>query len=146
MRCSSDLRKRVMVFVKDGGNKEEAARRFQVSWASVYRWVGAPDGLSYKRPGPKGPRRLDWQALRRQVEEHSEMTQKERARHFGVSRHCIWHALQKMRLSCKKTTGYRERDLTPRKADLRLRERYVRRGKEFVYIDESGFEPVVTRG
>jgi hypothetical protein len=43
-------------------------------------------------------------------------------------------------------TGYRERDLTPRKAYLRLRERYVRRGKEFVYIDESGFEPVVTRG
>jgi transposase len=66
MRCSSDLRKRVMAFVKGGGSKEEAAWRFQVSRASVYRWVGAPDGLSYKRPGPKGPRRLDWQALRRQ--------------------------------------------------------------------------------
>lgn len=102
MRCSSDLRKRVMAFVKGGGSKEEAAWRFQVSRASVYRWVGAPDGLSYKRPGPKGPRRLDWQALRRQVEEPSDMTQKERARHFGVSRHCIWHALQKMRLSFKK--------------------------------------------
>ena len=32
-----------------------------------------------------------------------------------------------------------------RKAFLRLRERYRRRGKEFVYIDESGFEPQVTR-
>lgn len=32
-----------------------------------------------------------------------------------------------------------------RKNFLRLRERYRRRGKEFVYIDESGFEPEVTR-
>ena len=28
---------------------------------------------------------------------------------------------------------------------LRLRERYARRGKSFVYLDESGFEPSVTR-
>ena len=31
-----------------------------------------------------------------------------------------------------------------RKAYLRLRERYVRRGKEFVYVDESGFAPSVS--
>ena len=41
--------------------------------------------------------------------------------------------------------GYKERSLRKRKADLRLRERYARRGKEFVYIDESGFDPSVTR-
>ena len=41
--------------------------------------------------------------------------------------------------------GYRERDSQKRKAYLRLRERYHRRGKEFVYIDESGFAPTVTR-
>lgn len=32
-----------------------------------------------------------------------------------------------------------------RKAYLRLRERYRRRGKAFVYLDESGFAPCVTR-
>lgn len=32
-----------------------------------------------------------------------------------------------------------------RKAYLRLRERYARRGKDVIYIDESGFEPGVTR-
>lgn len=41
--------------------------------------------------------------------------------------------------------AYRERNLTPRKAYLRLRERWARRGKTFVYIAESGFEPAVTR-
>ena len=41
--------------------------------------------------------------------------------------------------------GYHERDPRKRKAYLRLRERYRRRGKEFVYVDESGFAPTVTR-
>jgi hypothetical protein len=45
----------------------------------------------------------------------------------------------------QKTTGYQERDAMKRKAYLRLRERYRRRGKEFGYLDESGFEPFVTR-
>lgn len=42
-------------------------------------------------------------------------------------------------------TGYQERSLTKRKAYLRLRERYTRRGQVFVYIDESGFTPEVAR-
>jgi putative transposase len=45
----------------------------------------------------------------------------------------------------KKTTGYKERSLIKRKAYLRLRERYARRGKTFVYIDESGFTPSANR-
>lgn len=45
----------------------------------------------------------------------------------------------------KKMVGYQERDPRKRQAYLRLRERYHRRGKEFVYIDESGFAPTVTR-
>jgi transposase len=102
MRCSGDLRKRVIDFVRGGGSKTEAARRFQVGRASVYRWVNAVEGLRYSRPGPHGPRRLEWEALRRQVQEQSDMTPKERAYHFGVSRHCIWYALQKMGLSRKK--------------------------------------------
>mgnify|MGYP001084205525 CR=1 FL=1 len=40
----------------------------------------------------------------------------------------------------KKTGGYAERDSLKRKAFLRLRERYHRRGKSLVYVDESGFE------
>ncbi len=41
--------------------------------------------------------------------------------------------------------GYAERDPRKRQAYLRLRERYRRRGKELVYVDESGFAPSVTR-
>jgi transposase len=105
MRCSQDLRKRVIEFVRGGGSKTAAAQRFQVSRSSVYTWTNVPDGLAYTRPGPKGPRRLDWEALRTHVEQQPDRTQKERARHFGVSRHCIWHALQQMRVSRKKNAG-----------------------------------------
>ncbi len=39
MRCSSDLRQRVVEFVRGGGSKAETARRYQVGEASVYRWL-----------------------------------------------------------------------------------------------------------
>jgi transposase len=45
----------------------------------------------------------------------------------------------------KKTLGYKERDERKRQAYLCLHERYRRQGKEFVYVDESGFAPDVTR-
>lgn len=102
MRCSNDIRKRVIAFVRGGGSKAEAARRFQVSRGSVYNWGKAPDAFFYRRPGPKAGRKLDWEALRRQVEAHADLTQQERARQFGVSRHCIWNALQKIGLRRKK--------------------------------------------
>lgn len=90
-----------------GGRKTEAARRFQVARASVYNWVKAPDGLAYQRPGPRGPRRLDWEALRAHVAQQPDLTQKERARHFGVSRHCIWYALRQMGMTWKKNVRVR---------------------------------------
>ncbi len=105
MRCSSDLRKRVLDYVRGGGSKAAAARRFQVSRASVYNWLQAPDGLAYQRPGPRHPRRLDWEALRAHVRQEPDRTQKERARHFGVSRHCIWRALRQRGITWKKNTG-----------------------------------------
>lgn len=101
MRCSLDLGQRVVEFVRSGGSKAEAARRFKVGEASVYRWL-KPGGLEHQRPGPKNPRKLDWEQLRRQVEAHNDMTQAERARHFQVSRHCIWHALQRLQVIRKK--------------------------------------------
>jgi transposase len=105
MRCSSDIRKRVIGFVKAGGSKAEAARRFEVSRSSVHNWVSLQDGLSFQKPGPKQARRIDREELRRHVEVYSDMTQKERAHYFGVSRHCLWYNLQKLGISRKKTDG-----------------------------------------
>jgi transposase-like protein len=73
MRFSTDLRKRVIDFVRSEGGKAETARQFQVLRGSVYNWTSARDGLSYRKPGPKGPRSLDLKTLRRYVETHVEM-------------------------------------------------------------------------
>lgn len=100
MRCSTDLRQRVVEFVRSGGSKAEAARRFKVGEASVYRWL-KPGGLTYQRPGPRRPRKLDWEQLRGHVEDHPDRTQAERARHFQVSRHGIWNALRKLGVTQK---------------------------------------------
>lgn len=88
-------------FVQCGGSKAEAARRFKVGEASVYRWL-KPGGLTYHRPGPQQPHKLDGEELRRQVEQQADMTQGERARHFGVSRHGLWNALHKRHVTRNK--------------------------------------------
>lgn len=102
MRCSSDLRKRVIEFVAGGGSKAEAAQRFQVSRGSIYNWLKSEDISSYKRPGPKGARKLDLEELDAHVQAFDDMTQAERARHFGVSRHCVWYNLRRLKISRKK--------------------------------------------
>ena len=102
MRCSIDLRKRVLEFVENGGSKSEAARRFTVSRASVYVWLNSKEALTYKLPGPKKPRKLDLEALRADVLEYPDKTQAERALHFNVSRYCIWKNLRRLKTSRKK--------------------------------------------
>lgn len=101
MRCSLDVRKRVVDDVREGGSQAEAARRFKGGVASVYRWT-KPGGLEHKRPGPHPSHQLDWEALRRRVETHADLTQAEAAQHFGVSRHGMWNALHKRGWTRKK--------------------------------------------
>lgn len=102
MRYSIDLRKRVLEFIKEGGGKSQAARRFKVSRASIYNWLNMEDACRYRHCGPRGPHKLDLKALSDHVDEHPDMTQAERALHFGVSRHCIWYNLRKLKISRKK--------------------------------------------
>ena len=66
MRYSSDLRKRVLDFIKAGGSKVEASRRFCISRPTLDKWLKAPDPMTYQKPGPRGPTRLDPDALRSQ--------------------------------------------------------------------------------
>lgn len=44
MRCSLDVRMRMVNVVRGGGSKAEAAQRFKVGEAGVDRWL-APGGL-----------------------------------------------------------------------------------------------------
>jgi transposase len=102
MRCSSDLRRRVVKFVREGGGKREAALRFCVGEASVYRWVAQEDETAYAKPGPRKARKLNRDDLSANVEKHADWTMAERARHFKVSVFCIHYNLKKLHVSRKK--------------------------------------------
>jgi hypothetical protein len=82
-----------------GGSQTEAARRFQGSRSRVSHWTTAPEGWAYRRPGPTGPRRWEWEALRPAVALRPDRPQKERARHCGLSRHGVWPALARLGLA-----------------------------------------------
>lgn len=109
MRCSTDLRQRVLAFVKSGGSKAEAARRFGVSAPSVFNWLKAENPLSYRKPGPRGygrsKRKLDWTALRARVEAQPDALLKEHAAALAVSTNAVWYALRQMKMSRKKNLG-----------------------------------------
>ena len=106
MRYSSDLRKRVLGFIENGGSKTEVARRFQVSRTCIYTWLAAPDPFTYEKPCPRRPHRLDPDALAADVKAFPSATQKERATHFGVSQQCVWYGLKRIGCNRKKTLTY----------------------------------------
>ena len=102
MSYSIDLRKRVLDFLSEGGSKAEASRRYNVSRMCIYKWLAAEDPLCCKKPGPRGPHRLDYTALKQHVADFPDHTQLERAAHFQVSKSCINYALRKLNITRKK--------------------------------------------
>ena len=102
MRYSIDLRKRVLEFIAKGGSKAEASRRFKVSRTAIYKWLAAEDPFTYEKPGPRKPRLIDYEMLRKHVAEFPDATLAERAGLFGVSKEGIHYALGKSGITRKK--------------------------------------------
>jgi transposase-like protein len=103
MSYSPDLRQRVVDFVRKGGSKAEAARRFQISRGRVYAWLDLPPGqLAPKKPGPKGAHKLDLQQLDDAIRANPDVLQKELAQQFGVCKSAIHYGLKRLKISRKK--------------------------------------------
>ncbi len=104
MAYSTDLRKRILAFIATGGKKAEAARRFSVDRSTIYRGLGADTPLLPEKPGPKHMRCLDEGSLKKHVADFPDLTQNERATHFGVSVSSIGYGLRKFGIPRKKNT------------------------------------------
>ena len=102
MSYSTDFRKCVLDFITNGGSKASAERTFGISRRTIYNWLQAEDPFPYEKPGPKGPRSIDYDALRQHVTDFPDNTLAERAKHFGVSEHGIFYALSKLNITQKK--------------------------------------------
>jgi transposase len=92
MTYSLDLRERAIGFVKQGGNKADAARIFGINRQTLYNWLSAKD-IQPKRCGPRR-RKLDKVALASHVRDYPDALLRERAEHFGVHVNAIWVALR----------------------------------------------------
>ena len=100
MTYSIDLRKRVVDFVKDGGSKAEASRRFKVGLWCVNDWCNRKD-LAPKVHGPRR-RKIDKDELRRHVQRYPDALLRERAEVFGVHINAVWLMMRKLNLTNKK--------------------------------------------
>ena len=99
-----DLRERVVKFLKGGGSKVEAARRFDLGRRTVYRYLAAAQAgtLAPKKSWGKW-RKLDPEKLRAHVKKHPAATLKELQTVFGVSHHAVWVRLGQLGFTLKKT-------------------------------------------
>lgn len=109
MPLSLDLRKRVVEFIERGGRVTEAARRYQVGRATIYRWLKREnlEATQVKRR----KRKLDLQALEKDTEVHPDITLKARAEKFGVTPAAVCHAYKKLRITRKKKSFVTKREI-----------------------------------
>jgi transposase len=104
MSYSLDLRERVIEFVQSGGSKSEASRRFSIGRQTIYHWLSLPS-LAPVKLVRRRKRKLDWEGLRRDVDERPDAMLKERAAKFGVRISSIEYACKEMGISHKKNTA-----------------------------------------
>ena len=97
MTCSEDLRERVVGFVRAGGSKSAAAKRFKVSRGSVYNGLGL-ESLAITRTRNVTPYKLDPETLKAHVVAYPDAYQAERAKALGVSEYVVWYGLKRLGL------------------------------------------------
>ncbi len=102
MTYSVDFRKQVLrVREKEGLSVEGVAIRFGVGKASVMRWLIE---LEPKKTRNKSATKIDMELLKKDVEEHPDSYQYERAERLGASQSGIYWALKRLGVTYKKNT------------------------------------------
>jgi transposase len=100
MAYSIDFRRKVLeIKDRDRLSFEETALRFGISKSSVSRWAKR---LEPCRTRNKPAAKIDMERLVRDVEEHPDACQQERAERFGCSQRGICDALKRLKISRKK--------------------------------------------
>ncbi len=101
MTYSIDFRRHVLALrQKEGLTYSETSARFAIGIASLTRWNKT---LAPKATRENRPRKIDLDALARDVEDHPDAYQYERAARFFVTPKAIWQALRKLGVTYKKS-------------------------------------------
>ena len=102
MTYSLDLRQRAVKRVKSGHSVPETAALYEISPATLYRWLKrtdlAPTVVKQRC------RKIDPAALKAHVRDYPEARLKDRAHHFGVHTSAIGFALKRLKITVKKNS------------------------------------------
>ena len=100
MTYSIDFRRKVLeVKKKEGLTFEETSKRFCVGKNSIFLWSKNLEPIEKRNTKP---RRIDLDALKKDIKDHPDAYQHERAQRLGVSEHCIFWNLKKLNITYKK--------------------------------------------
>ncbi len=100
MTYSIDFRRKVLeVKKKEGLTFEETSKRFCVGKNTILLWSKRIESI--KKRNTKA-RKIDMEALKKDIEEYPDSYQHERAQRLGVSKNGIWWALKRMNVTYKK--------------------------------------------
>ena len=114
----------------------EVASRFGVGLSTVMRWR---QRIEPKLKRVKAPTKIHREALRQEVRDYPEAYPYERARRLGVSARGIGHALQRLKLSRKKSLQHPRADQAAQTHFQQKITAYEAARRAIVYVDESGF-------
>ena len=105
-----ELRTRVINYLEEGGDKEEASEVFQVSVRTITNWQSRKKlkgNLMPEKTGSKGKRKFSYEALREYVKKKNDSTLKEMGEIFMVSYRSIDYALKILGVTRKKKHAIR---------------------------------------
>jgi putative transposase len=114
MTYSLDLRKRVIEWVELGRGVTKASKIYKVSRATIYRWLEREELEPTKVERRK--RKIDWDELKKDVEENPDQKQSDRAKKFGVRPSAISYAFQQMKITRKKKSYATEKEVGRRES------------------------------
>ena len=108
MAHSEDLRRRVVKFIRQGGGKAEASRRYEIGLRTIYAWMVRGEDQKPRKPGPKGAHKIDMKKLAAMVgSKGTDRMLKEIAKEFCVDQSAISKAMGRLGVSRKKNKTLR---------------------------------------
>ena len=121
MSYSVDLRKKVLEFIERTKNMLEASRVFGINYNTVRKWFKAYEEgrIEPKEAYRQKPYKMDWEELKRYVEENPDLYQEEYGKVFGVSQGQISKVLKKLGMTYKKRAPHMQNKMKKRSLSLR---------------------------
>ena len=101
MTYSIQFRKKLLELQKSGESFIKLSKRFKISTTTISRWKKE---LYPKKHRNKKPVKIDYEALKRDIQEHPDSYSYERALRLGVSTAGIKYAKKRLGVSYKKNS------------------------------------------